>query len=204
MSLLSKSHPRILAVVLAVFCVTAPRRARAQETSEATPRVHRLLASAGADWILATRMDYGEVLDFTPNVHAAYQYRAFRHLDVGGGLSGYLWTQTNGGPIFVPHVTARVFVPFTSTRDAVELGFSVRVGAAIGHYHKGIRNDPGHDPTHIGFALTLGPDFRVPLYGSTSLLFSAEIGGLGAEKSSIDWYSPVACVGGAAGIATAF
>jgi len=212
---LPRTLSRLVLLVLALFGVMLPHRAWADGTehgtsvpdpdpgARVTPSRHRLQLTAGANWMLEERFDYGAPAKFTPSLQAGYIYRAYRNLELGAGLSGYVWTESNGGPIVLPYVTGRAFVPFTSSDEAVELGFSLRLGPAIGYYHTDMRNLPDHNPIHTGLGFTLGPDVRIPVQRGTSFHFSLEVSGFGDEPNSIDYYRAIGTVGAALGIVTA-
>jgi len=101
---LLRTRSRLVLLVLAFFGVMLPCRARADgaeggagapdPSAGSTPSPHRLQLTAGTHWMLAARSDYGESVAFTPSLQGAYLYRAFRYLELGAGLSGYLWTET--------------------------------------------------------------------------------------------------------------
>jgi hypothetical protein len=212
---LLRTRSRLVLLVLAFFGALLPFRAWADgaeggaeapdPSAHATPGPHRLQLTAGTHWMLEARDDYGSPPKFTPSLQAGYLYRAFRYLELGAGLSGYLWTESDGGPIVLPYAAVRAFAPFTSDAEAVELGFSLRMGVAIGYYHADIRNDPDHDhdPIHTGFGFTFGPDVRIPLDRGTSLHFALELSGFGEEQLSINYYKPLGTLGAALGIVTA-
>jgi len=174
--------------VVAAWFLLSPSIAGAQA---ARPTMHRVLLEGGVSPTLTSKPDYGGVWNLGLGLRAAYFFRPISHVDIGANFT--FWGVSDIGSIYIPCFAVRGYVPLSSSEDPPELGFNLYVGPSIGTYY---------DATWLGTSLGLGPDFRIPLAGATSLQISAEAAIVGGDYRGptnydlLNKWKPVLAAGG--------